>query len=63
MSTQEFLIQEISRQPESVQREVAQFLRFLVQQREEAQWSDVLPDREVEQEVLDILDGSEPKAR
>ena len=63
MSTYELLVEEINRQPESVQREVLHFLRFLVQQREEAQWSDVLPDREVEQEVLDILDGCEPKAR
>ena len=63
MSTHELLIQEINRQPESTQRELLHFLRFLVQQREEAQWSDVLPDREVEQEVLDILDGCEPKAR
>ena len=55
MTTQELLIEEISRQPESVQREVLHFLRFLVQQREEAQWSDVLPERQVEQEVLDIL--------
>jgi len=63
MSTHELLIQEINRQPESVQREVLHFLRFLVQQREEAEWGDVLPDRQVEQEVLDILDGCEPKAR
>jgi hypothetical protein len=63
MSTYELLIEEINRQPESVQREVLHFLRFLAQGREEAQWSDVLPDREVEQEVLDILDGCEPKAR
>ena len=63
MSTHELLIQEINRQPESVQREVLHFLRFLVQQQEEAQWNDVLPGREVEQEVLDILDGNEPKAR
>ncbi len=63
MSTHELLIEELNRQPESVQREVLHFLRFLVQEREEAQWSDVLPDREVEQEVLDILDGCEPKAR
>ena len=63
MSTHELLVQEISRQPESVQREVLHFLRFLVQQREETEWSDVLPDREVEQEVLDILDGSDSKAR
>jgi hypothetical protein len=63
MSTHELLIQEIGRQPEPVQRELLHFLRFLVQQREETQWSDVLPDREVEQEVLDILDGREPEAR
>jgi hypothetical protein len=63
MSTYELLIEEINRQPESVQREVLHFLRFLVQEREEPQWSDVLPGREVEQEVLDILDGCEPKAR
>lgn len=63
MTTHELLIEEINRQPESVQREVLNFLRFLAHQREEAQWSDVLPDREVEQEVLDILDGCEPKAR
>ena len=63
MSTHELLIEEIKRQPESVQREVLHFLRFLVQQREETEWSDVLPDREVEQEVLDILDGSDSKAR
>jgi hypothetical protein len=59
----EVLIEEIRRQPKSVQREVLHFLRFLVEQREETQWSDVLPDRKVEQEVLDITDGSEPKAR
>ena len=63
MSTGELLIQEIGRQPESVQREVLHFLRFLVQQREEARWSDILPDREVEQDVSDILDGCEPEAR
>jgi hypothetical protein len=42
-----------------VQRELLDFLRFLVQQQGEAQWSDVLSDREVEQEVLDMLDGCE----
>jgi hypothetical protein len=63
MSTHELLIQEINRQPESVQREVLHFSRFVVQQREESQWSDLLPDRKVEQEVLDILAGGEPKAR
>ena len=33
------------------------FLRFLIREREQASWEDVLPDREVEQEVLSILDG------
>ncbi|NUQ62865.1 MAG: hypothetical protein HUU20_10270 [Pirellulales bacterium] len=65
MNTQELLIEEVKRQPEPVQRELLQYLRFLVRQREEAQWSDVLPDRQIEQEVLDILDGSRrsPKQR
>lgn len=63
MSTEELLIEEVKRQPEPVQRELLHYLRFLVRQREEAQWSDVLPDRQVEQEVLDILDGCGPQAR
>lgn len=57
MSTQEILIQEIKRQPEPVLREVWHYLKFLTRQREEEKWSDVLPAREVEQEVLDILDS------
>jgi hypothetical protein len=61
MSTQEILLEEIKRQPEPVLREVWHYLKFLARQREEEQWSDVLPAREVEQEVLDILDGNESK--
>jgi hypothetical protein len=56
MSTQELLLEEIKRQPEPVLREVWHYLKFLTRQREEEQWADVLPTREVEQEVLDILD-------
>jgi len=56
MSTQEILIEEIKRQPEPVLREVWLYLKFIARQREEGSWSDVLPTREVEQEVLDILD-------
>ncbi len=63
MSTQELLIEEIKRQPEPVQREVLHFLMFLVRQREESQWSDLLPDREIEQEALDVLDAHPPKTR
>ena len=57
MSTQEILIEEIKRQPEPVLREVWHYLKYLTRQREEEQWADVLPTREVEQEVLDILDA------
>ena len=32
-------------------------LEEIKRQRAEAEWADVLPSREVEQEVLDILDG------
>ena len=63
MSTQEMLIAEIKNQPEPVLREVWHYLRFLTQQREEEAWADLLPAREVEQEVLDILDGHESAPR
>ena len=63
MSMQELLIDEIRRQPEPVQREVLHFLRFLVRERDEEAWADVLPGRDVEQEVLSILDGQEPQTR
>ena len=57
VSTQEMLVEEIKRQPEPVLREVWHYLKFLTRQREEEEWSDVLPSRQVEQDVLDILDG------
>jgi len=63
MTTQELLIEEIKRQPEPVQREVLDFLRFLVRERGDSAWSDLLPDRKVEQEVLTILDGKESETR
>ena len=56
MSAQETLIEEIKRQPEPVLREVLHYIRFLERQRAQEEWADVLPSREVEQEVLDILD-------
>ena len=56
MSAQEILIEEIKRQPEPVVREVLHYLRLLERQRAQEEWADVLPSREVEQEVLDILD-------
>jgi hypothetical protein len=63
MSTQEMLLSEIKNQPESVQREVWHYLRFLTKQREEEALADLLPSREVEQEVLDILDGHDTASR
>ena len=56
MSAQELLIEEIKHQPEPVLREVLHYMKFLEQQWKKESWSDVLPTRDVEQEVLDILD-------
>ena len=63
MMTQEMLVEEIKRQPEPVLRELWHYLKFLTRQHEEEAWADVLPTREMEQEVLDILDGHEPATR
>jgi hypothetical protein len=63
MSTQEMLLEEIKKQPEPVLREVWHYLRFVARQQEEQAWADVLPTCEVEQEVLDILDGHESPPR
>jgi hypothetical protein len=57
MSTREILLEEIKRQPEPVLIEVWHYLRFLARLREEEAWADVLPSRQVEQEVLDHLDS------
>ncbi len=57
MSIQKLLIEEIGRQPEEVLREVWHYLKFLTRQREEEQWADVLPGRDVEQQILDIVDS------
>jgi hypothetical protein len=63
MNTQEMLLSEIKNQPEPVLRELWHYLRFLARQREEETWADVLPTREVEQEVLNILDGHDSAPR
>ena len=57
MSAQELLIEEIRHQPESVAREVLNYLKFIERQRAQEEWADLLPSRQVEQEKLDILDG------
>lgn len=63
MSTQERLIQEIRNQPEPVLRELWHYLKFLERQRQEEEWADVLPGREIEQEVLESIDtdGTTPR--
>lgn len=57
MSAQEILIEEIKQQPEPVLRELLHYMKFLQRQHADEAWADVLPSREVEQEVLDIVDG------
>ncbi len=56
MSTQEKLIEEIKHQPEPVLREIWHYLKFLQHPRADEECTDVLPPREIEQEVLDTLD-------
>ena len=63
MSTQEMLLAEIKKQPEPVLREVWHYMKYLTRQREEEVWADMLATRQVEQEVLDILDAHESAAR
>ena len=58
MSAQEMLVEEIKGQPEPVLRELLNYLKFLTRTRAEEAWADVTPTREVEQEVLNILDGN-----
>ena len=56
MSAREAILSEIEQLPERVLVETLHFMRFAARQQEEAEWQDVLPSREVEQEVLDLLD-------
>jgi len=63
MSTQEMLLSEIKNQPEPVLRELWHYLRFLTRQRQEEAWADLLPTREAEQQVLDILDAYQSPPR
>lgn len=59
MSVRDLLLQEIPRAPETVLREVWHYLRFLEQREGENAFADILPGRDVEQEVLEILDRDE----
>lgn len=58
MNLRQQLTEELERQPEPVVREVFHYLRFLVRQQADEAWEDVLPAPEVQQEVLDIIDGA-----
>lgn len=57
VSTEEMIVEEIKHQPEPVLRELWHYLKFLTRQYAEEEWADGRPTRQVEQEVLDILDG------
>lgn len=56
MSARDTLLAEIEHLPEPVLLEALHFVRYIARQREEEEWSDVLLGRELEQEVLDIID-------
>jgi hypothetical protein len=57
MSARDAILSEIEHLPESVLQEALHFIRFVSRQREEQEWADVLPGREIEQEVLDLIDA------
>ncbi len=57
MSARDTLLAEIEQQPEPVLIEALHFIRFVARQREQAEWNDVLPSRDVEQEILDLIDA------
>lgn len=57
MSARQAILTEIEDLPEPVLLEALRFIRFAARQHQDEEWQDVLPSREVEQEVLDILDA------
>jgi hypothetical protein len=57
MSARDSLLAEIARQPEPVVVEALHYIRYLARQREVELWDDVLRGREVEQEVMDLIDA------
>jgi hypothetical protein len=57
MSARDAILSEIEQVPESVLREALHFIRFAARQQQQEEWQDILPSREVEQEVLDLLDA------
>lgn len=61
--TPQMLIDHIRTQPEPVLREVWHYMKFLEVKHQEEEHSDLLPGRDVEQEILDILDADGPTTR
>lgn len=57
MSARDQLKVEADRLPEAVVMEALHFIRFIARQNDEQEWQDVKPGRDVEQEVLDLLDA------
>lgn len=56
MSTREAILAEIDHLPEPVLVEALHFIRFTARQRDNAEWDDLLPGREIEEEVLHLID-------
>ncbi len=58
MSARDQLLTEIDQQPEPVFLEALHYIRYVARQREADEWQDLLRSREVEQEVLDLIDAA-----
>jgi hypothetical protein len=61
--TPDLLMSRICQQPEPVLREIWNYVRFLEMKRQEDENSDILVGRDIEQEILDILEGDAPATR
>ncbi len=58
MSARQAILSEIETLPDEVLQKVIHYIRVVARQQQvEEDWSDVQPSREVEQEILDILDA------
>ena len=56
MSARDKLLAEIDKQTEPVLVETLHFMRFVAREHENSESDDILPSREVEQEVLNMID-------
>jgi hypothetical protein len=58
VSARQAILSEIETLPDEVLQKVIHYIRVVARQQQvEEDWSDVQPSREVEQEILDILDA------